>query len=62
MKRALIGALFIFGLNPESTFSLRTALRQAVGLAIHVVCQAVEERAGEAFVAERGGPLIERPV
>ena len=40
---------------------------QAVGFAVHfqdvdVVGQAVEERAGETFLAERGGPLVERQV
>ena len=67
MTRAPIGALVIFGLDPGLSFSLRAALRQAVGFAVHfqdvdVVGQAVEERAGEALFAERGGPLIERQV
>ena len=51
MTRDPIGALVIFGLDPGSTFSLRPALRQAVGLAVHLkdvdmVGQAIEERAG----------------
>ena len=67
MRRAPIGALVLFGLDPGSAFSLRSALRQSVGLAIHfqnvdVVSQAVEERAGQTFLAERGGPLVERQV
>ena len=38
-------------------------MREAVGLAVHfqdmdVVGQAVEERAGEAFLAECGGPFV----
>ena len=65
MTRAPIGALVIFGLDASSAFSLRSALCQAVGFAVHfqdvdVVGQAVEERAGEALLSERGGPLIER--
>ncbi len=67
MTRAPIGALVIFGLDAGSAFSLRPALRQAVGFAVHlqdvdVVGQAVEERAGEAFLAEGSGPLVERQV
>jgi len=67
MTRAPIGALVIFGLDAGSAFSLRSALRQAVGFAVHlqdvdVVGQAVEERAGEAFLAEGSGPLVERQV
>ena len=65
MTRAPIGALVIFSLDPGLSFSLRSALCQAVGFAVHfqdvdVVGQAVEERAGETFLAERGGPLVER--
>ncbi len=42
-------------------------MREAVGLAVHfqdmdVVGQAVEGRAGEAFLAECGGPFVERQV
>ena len=67
MTRAPIGALVIFGLLPWLSFPFRPALRQAVGFAVHlqdvdVVGQAVEERAGETFLAERGGPLVERQV
>ena len=54
MRRAPIGALLIFNLIPWSAFLLRSALRQAVGLAVHfqvvdVVGQTVEERAGQTF-------------
>ena len=67
MRRAPIGALVLFGFYPGSAFSLRSALRQSVGLAIHfqnvdVVGQTVEERAGQTFLAECGGPLVERQV
>jgi hypothetical protein len=67
MRRAPIGALLIFGVDPGSAFSLRSALCEAVGLAVHfqnvdVVGQSVEERAGQPFLAERGGPLVERQV
>ena len=67
MRRAPIGALVIFGLNPGSACSLRATLRQSVGLAVHfqnvdVVGQTVEERAGQTFLSERGGPLVERQV
>jgi len=52
MTRAPIGALVIFGFDPGSSFSLRAALRQAIGLTVHlqdvdVVCQTVEKRAGD---------------
>ena len=51
MTGAPIGALVIFGLDPGLSFSLRAALREAVGFTVHfqdvdVVGQAVEERAG----------------
>ena len=51
MTKAPIGAFVIFGLDPWSSFLLRAALREAVGLAVHfqnvdVVGQAVEERSG----------------
>ena len=67
MRRPRIGGLLIFGRDPGSSFSLRSALRQSVGLAVHfqnvdVVIQTVEERAGQTFLAERGGPLLERQV
>jgi hypothetical protein len=58
MTRAPIGALVIFGLDPGLSLSLRPALRQAVGFAVHfqdvdMVGQAVEERAGEAIRSGR---------
>ena len=67
MTRAPIGALVILCVPPWSSFSLRSALREAVGLAVHfqdmdMMGQAVEERAGQTFLAERGGPLVERQV
>ena len=67
MRRAPIGALLIFGHDPGSSFSLRSALREAVGLAVHfqdvdVVGQTIEQRAGQTFLAERGVPLVERQV
>jgi hypothetical protein len=36
MTRAPIGALVIFGFDPGSSFSLRAALRQAIGLTVHL--------------------------
>lgn len=50
-----------------SAFSLRSTLRETVGLSVHfenvdVVGQTVEERTGEALIAECGGPLVERQV
>ena len=67
MRRSPIGDLLIFGVNPGSAFLLRPTLRQSVGLAVHfqnvdVVGQMVEERAGQTFLAEGGGPLVERQV
>jgi len=51
----------------RSAFAFGAALGQAVGLAVHledmdVMGEPVQERAGQAFLAEGPGPFVERQV